>query len=63
VNGRAVIDRYESEFGNLDEIAMPQVVADPKFTALLERALARGVAVSDEDLRTTWPDEDWEGVR
>ena len=56
-------DRYEAKFGNLDEIAMPQLLLNSRFAALLESALNRGVAVTDHDMETTFPDEGWEVVK
>jgi hypothetical protein len=59
---QSVVDRYNSRFDNMDEIAMPQVLAEPKFIQLLEKAIERGSAVTEAELRSAFPGEDWETV-
>jgi len=60
---QAVGDAYEAKFHNLGDIAMPQIIHDPRFMELLQRAIERGSPVTSSDLGAVFPEEDWEEVR
>jgi hypothetical protein len=60
---QGVMQRYDAAFGNLDEIALPQLLLDERFISLLEVALARNSAVTPKELEEEFPDAQWEGVQ
>ena len=53
-------ERYQARFGNIDEVSHPAFLFDPKFAALLERALATGQALTRADVEEIFPDAAWD---
>jgi hypothetical protein len=55
-----IATEYEARFGDLDEIAHPAIMFDPKFQELMQRALADGKALTREDVDAAFPDLAWD---
>jgi hypothetical protein len=52
--------RYNARFGNLDEIGLPEILADKRFLALMEEALRSGQPVTRSSIDAAIPDVAWE---
>lgn len=59
---QSIGDRYNQAFGNLDEILFPEVMAEPKFIALLVKAVKRGRALTVAEVQAVFPEASWEEV-
>jgi hypothetical protein len=53
-------DRYESRYGNLDEVLHPQLMMEPVFLKLMETALERGMPLTRAEVEQTFPDVSWD---
>ncbi len=53
-------DRYESRFGNLDEIMLPSFMLEPAFFGLLKKAIERGMPLNQTEVEKVFPDASWE---
>ena len=54
-----IYQRYNAEFGNIDELAAAELIPDPRFEALLESALSNGRKLSREDVDRVIPGVSW----
>jgi hypothetical protein len=52
--------RYAAAYGNLSEIAPPQILADPTLIAMMEGAIERGQALTEGEVKQVFPGDDWE---
>ncbi len=55
-----ILDRYESRFGNLDEISHPAFFTESKFLGMLNSAAKDGRRLTREDIEKVYPDAAWE---
>ena len=60
---QAIGDRYNAAFGNMDELAFPEIITEPQFLALLEKAVVRGQALTVAEVQEVFPDAAWEEVQ
>lgn len=56
---QSVADSYDAKFGNLDDIAIPPTMYDPRFVAMLQDAIKRGRALKRVELDAVFPDIPW----
>lgn len=45
---KSIGTQYQARFGNIDEIAHPAILFDPKFGGLMAEALRTGTALTQE---------------
>jgi hypothetical protein len=57
-----ILDQYDARFGNLDEIAMPEIVTTDAFVQMLQTALHRDTPVTTAELQAKFPDAAFEEV-
>jgi len=50
----------DARFGNIEEIAIPPTMFDPRFERLLQTALDRGREITRDELDGIFPDIPWE---
>ena len=55
-------DQYDVMFGNLDDVCPWTKWEDPRFIKLVEGAMAKGVALTREQVLAALPDAGFEGV-
>lgn len=53
-------DRYEFQFGNLDEVLHPSIMLDPGFLNLLGSAIKRGSRLRRWEVEAVFPDIAWD---
>jgi hypothetical protein len=51
---------YARRFGNLDELAMSEIMFEPAFINLLQKALASGKKLEQADVEAVFPEVSWE---
>ena len=54
--------RYAQAFGNLADVAPPQILARPALLDLMQAALDRGTEITEAEVQAIFPTEDFERV-
>lgn len=53
---QSVGDAYQAKFGNLDELAVAEIMWGPRFIQLLQAAIDRNSPVTDQELVSVFPE-------
>ena len=53
---QSVGDAYQAKFGNMDELSIAEILWNPRFIQLLQKAIDQNSPVTDQELVSVFPE-------